>query len=210
MKRKILVLLMLLGFGYIYWGTTSRQHFASAVVREETTLIHAAPLAAAKNIAQEKLAEASLAAAAESEALPPMAPARLFPGAKVISFVESAADAQGKVHVIKTLETKMKQKFVQVVETYIDGEASEANLVEQHAMVANQILAQKPEAMTEDRFLRVLGETGASDIKKVGESFLVTFQAEPQNPHALDGFLARVRGSADGLVVEPNYIRRLF
>ncbi|MGZ3694733.1 MAG: hypothetical protein ACXWQO_11160 [Bdellovibrionota bacterium] len=211
-RKKLIVLLAALCLALVFWGKADR---GSDPVSEQ------------ENLQQDQIATKSAAAAlsepvknkqagegeslsGDSSALPAIAPKALFPGAKIVSREESAADSSGKVHVIETMETDMKQKYVRVEETYIDGAVNQANLVQQNAMVANQLLAQKPEAMAEERFLQILGETGASEIKKVGESFLVTFRAEPENPHALESFIAKVKGAVGELVVEPNYLRRLF
>ncbi|MGE3263429.1 MAG: hypothetical protein AB7K68_16750 [Bacteriovoracia bacterium] len=205
MKRKIILLAMALALGLVFWDMPRERQLASGPkveAQDQITSVAHGPKA--------EPVEAAVAEAEEHGALPAIAPRLLFPAARVLSRLESAADSAGRVRVIKTVETAMRQKFVRVEEVYVEGKAESANLVEQNAMVANQLLAQKPAAMDEERFRRILEGTGASEIKKVGEGFLVTFQAEPENPLALDSFLSRVKSAVAGLVVEPNYIRRLF
>jgi hypothetical protein len=113
------------------------------------------------------------------------------------------------VRVIKTVETSRKERYIRVEETYTGGAINAAGLVRESAMVANQLLTQRPEAMAEESFVRILGETGAAEIKKIGDAFLVTFRAEPENPRALDGYIAKLKAALGSAVVEPNYIRHL-
>lgn len=212
MGRKIILVVTILAVAYVLWLPSVRQPAAEQTkeVSEVISTQAAAPVSAAE-VAEVREEEPVAELTREAETpLPAVTPRLLWPNARVISRVEMEPDAQGRVKVIKTVETRMKQKYVRIEETYVNGRVESANLVQQNAMVANQILAQKPRAMGEERFVQILGESGAHEIKKIGDNFLVTFTAQPQNPQALDSFLTRVKAAVSGLVVEPNYIRRLF
>lgn len=138
-----------------------------------------------------------------------VAPRRFFPEAKVVARVEERA-AGGEFRVIKTVETGMSEPYVVVEELFRGGESPE-NLVEQTAMVANQLLVAPPEGVGDERLLAALRKAGAVEIKKVGASYLATFPAFPDDPRALDKFKERLVASADfEPVIEPNYIRKIF
>lgn len=145
----------------------------------------------------------------DSERLNMVAPSSYFPHAKIVSLVEEKL-SDGTVRVLKTVETTMKEPYVRIVEIY-KGSRDEANRVDQVAMVANQLLLQLPQGMTEQKFYEGLVSAGASHVKKVGEDFLATFSAQPENPRALDEFMARVKKAVGTeVVVEPNYVRKMF
>lgn len=217
MKRKIILLLTALALVWVFWGNDSRQPASAPLQVEKKESAAVLPVSQALMPATEapvqqesSRGEVAVGALPDAAALPAVAPRSIFSHAKLISRVESEPDEAGRVKVIKTLETNMKQRFVRLEETYVEGKAVLQNLVEQTAMVANQLLTQKPAAMAEERFVQLLGETGADEVRKVGDSFLVTYHAEPDNPLALDAYISRMKSAVEGLVVEPNYIRRLF
>jgi hypothetical protein len=141
----------------------------------------------------------------------PVRPSAYFPGARVLSSVTVEGRHRGEVLVIKTVETEMNEPYVRIEETYREAAGGAGReLVNQAAMVANQILVSRPQGVDEQTFVNVLFSAGAVDVKKRGAGYLATFPAAPEDPRALDSFIERVRESSGvALVIEPNYIRRL-
>jgi hypothetical protein len=138
-----------------------------------------------------------------------VAPKRYFPGAKVLSRIEIPS-ANGEIRVLKTVETNLKEPYV-VVEELFQGSTVAANLIDQSAMVANQLLVAQPEGIEVERLFLALRSAGAVEIHKSGDNFLATFAALPDDPRALEQFKERLLASADfELVIEPNYIRKIF
>lgn len=135
--------------------------------------------------------------------------AAFFPEATVVATWAGPVDEDGYHKVVKTLETDLTHPFVRLVETYaVEGELEV--LQSQVAMVANQLLLQRPENVSEALFLTALQGAGAIDVKPVGAGYLATFEARPAEPNALDVFRDRVREAVGTeTVVEPNYIRKL-
>jgi hypothetical protein len=137
-------------------------------------------------------------------------PKRFFPESPVVSVLESST-ANGEILVVKTVETKREQPFVRIEETYRIGAGGQRELVDQVAMVSNQLLVDRPEAISEKDFFSLLQTAGAQSMKKTGLAYLITFPAEPSNPKALESFREKVLAVSGGaIVVEPNYIRRIF
>lgn len=132
-----------------------------------------------------------------------------FPRAKVISSITLPGKKVGEVLVIKTLETDLKQPFVRVEETYI-GEGPTRQMVDQAAMIANQILVRRPKDVLEADFVTILEKAGAIALKKMTSGYLVTFQARPEDPQALDSYMEKVRTLAPATLIEPNYVRKIF
>lgn len=132
-----------------------------------------------------------------------------FPEATVVATWASPVDEDGYHKVVKTLETDLTHPFVRLVETYaVEGELEV--LQSQVAMVANQLLLQRPENVSEAFFLSALQGAGAIEVRPVGAGYLATFEARPTEPNALDFFRDRVREAiGTEAVVEPNYIRKL-
>jgi hypothetical protein len=203
MKRKIIVLLLALCLGHALLRKSAEKPLnetqadllqaVSGAPRDPTALASSPEV-----LPEQKREEEEKAITA-----PVVAPRLFFPEARVLASAQAEVDSRGNVHVIKTVENK--QKVILIDETYEGG-----TLVDQIAMMANQVLAQKPDGLADERFMAILGEVGASDVKRAGESYLITFQAEPENPHALHTFMARLKMAMNGeIVVEPNYIRRL-
>lgn len=207
MKRKIVIVAMALSLAYAFWQKGEKQE-VSVITDEVHTVngsvkIQASAAPAEAGTRFEEADGGQGAKSPEGEALPVIAPRLFFPKAKVVSKEESPVDANGRTHVIKTLEER--ERLIRVEETY---EAS--TLVDQIAMVANQVLAAKPDSLADDQFLGILERAGAQDVRRAGESYLVTFRAEPLNPHALEDFMAKLKTAFNGeAIVEPNYIRRL-
>jgi len=131
-----------------------------------------------------------------------------FPKAKIVARVADPADAQGRRRVIETVETNMKERFVRVERTFrADGKPASAEV----AMVANQLLLEKPAAVAVGDFVVALKKAGALEVKQIGEAFLATFSSKPEDPRALDAYLSRVKEVAGAdVTVEPNYIRKMF
>ncbi|MGZ3686014.1 MAG: hypothetical protein ACXVCI_19320, partial [Bdellovibrionota bacterium] len=121
-------------------------------------------------------------------------------------------DAQGRQRVIETVETGMKEPYVRVERTFKqDSSGVQHQLGGEVAMVANQLLLEKPDGLDKAAFKQLLKQAGAQDVKEIGEAFLATFAAQPLDPHALDTFMSRVKEVAGAdVTVEPNYIRKLF
>jgi hypothetical protein len=137
-------------------------------------------------------------------------PPEYFPGAPVIATVTLEGKKTGETIVLKTVETDLKQPYVRIEETY-RGTGKDRHLIDQAAMVANQVLVRKPAEATEEDFLEVVRGAGATDLKKMSSSYLVTFPARPEDPQALDAFMERLRLASQGkIVMEPNYVRKIF
>jgi hypothetical protein len=210
--KKLLFLAMALALVFVLWRKPEVRPTAqeSTLAAEQVRSVAAAPApAAGETEAVQAAATEAAPTGAAGEALPAVAPAKLFPHARVVAQVEVAGERPGEVRVIKTVETNRKERYIRVEETYTGGAINAAGLVRESAMVANQLLTQRPEAMAEESFVRILSETGAAEIKKIGDAFLVTFHAEPENPRALDAYIARIKAALGSAVVEPNYIRHL-
>lgn len=138
-------------------------------------------------------------------------PSRFFPNAKVVARVREPAGANGVERVIDTVETKMHQPYVRVERILSPRKAGGQRVTREVAMVANQLLLQKPESVSGADFARMLARAGASEVKPIGDTYLATFAAEPRDPRALDTYVSRVREVAGAdVTVEPNYIRKLF
>jgi hypothetical protein len=164
-------------------------------------------LAPAEASAGEARDEVAAAPAAEASPVP-----AFFPKARVVARVLDAEDAHGRQRMLETVETSMKEPYVRVERTFQrDARGALHELRNGVAMVANQLLLQRPEATGVAEFERRLRRAGAVDVKELGEATLATFPARPQDPRALDAIMARVREVAGaGVTVEPNYLRRLF
>ncbi len=136
-----------------------------------------------------------------------------FPRARLIARVSDPVDSSGRSRIIETVETSMKQPYVRVERTVVMGENGKAEVKSEVAMVANQLLLQKPLSFEKEPFLDALQKAGADEVKEIAEStYLATFTARPNDPRALDDFVSRVRemAGADSMTVEPNYIRKIF
>lgn len=156
--------------------------------------------------AEERAEAAPRAGAPASQAFIPA----FFPSSKVVATVTDPIDAQGRQRVLETVETNMKERYVRVVRTFSVA-GGVRRLREEVSMVANQLLLEKPEGVDAEAFARQLRAAGALDVKAIGEAFLATFTSQPENPHALDSYVSRVKQVAGATVtVEPNYIRKLF
>ena len=124
----------------------------------------------------------------------------------------SSLDRGEGERVVETLETNMKQPYVRIERIFkknLDGKLLAQGEV---AMVANQVMLQRPETLEPQAMDKILREAGAREVRDLGnDSFLATFDARPEDPLALDGYLKQVKEVAGADVpVEPNYIRKLF
>jgi len=152
----------------------------------------------------EKLLATPVTESEESEAIVPT----FIPQSKVLASVSDPPDAEGRQRVIESVETGMREPYVRVVKILVAGSAQIESEV---AMVANQLLLEKPADLTSGVFVELLKSAGAVNVKAVGEAYLATFTARPEDPRALDGFMARVHEVAGADInVEPNYIRKMF
>lgn len=213
MRNLLLVLAVLLAFGVLLWPESEEKLAESTgadVVSASASALQRAPAITAeeKNRLDEQQAEQKEnAAAVESSNV--ALPRRYFPEAKVLSRVEIPS-ANGELRVLKTVETNMAEPYV-VVEEVFQGAAKLENLIEQSAMVANQLLVAPVEGVTEERLVGAIQRAGAVDVKKSGDNFLATFPALPDDPRAVETFRQRLIASADfELTIEPNYIRKLY
>ncbi len=146
-------------------------------------------------------------AGAEAESVP-----AFFPQSIVISSVSDPERDDGSQRVIENVETTMRDKLVRVerlVQPLADGGS---RVVEEVAMVANQLMLQKPVGMASYMFLDLLSQAGAVEVKELdGDAFLATFRAQPDNPRALEAHTAKVQELAGvDIAMEPNYIRKIF
>lgn len=133
-----------------------------------------------------------------------------FPKAKIVSSVSEVEEDNEKI--IETLETTSKEPFVRVERVIRkDAISGEKILASEVAMVANQILLERPDSLSEEKFQEILSRAGALRVKELGGAFLATFEARPEDPNALHSYIARVRELSEGTInIEPNYIRKAF
>lgn len=138
-----------------------------------------------------------------------ISPASFFPDAKVISSVWIDGKRPDEKILIKTVETDMKYSFVRVEEVY-KGSGADRSLIDQAAMIANQVLIQRPDDISDENFLAGLRAAGAIESKPMQSAFLVTFEAKPEDPQALESYVARLRQVlGKEIVIEPNYVRKI-
>ena len=168
-----------------------------------------APVAAPLVAAVESSADAG--GAVESEEKRDLPPRSYFPKAKVVARVREQPQADGRFREWETIETSMKEKYVRVERTFLPDANGKLQTVAEAAMVANQVLLMKPAELEVARFEEILRQAGAIDLKPVGAAFLATFPARPQDPRALETYIARVKELAQvDFPVEPNYLRKMF
>lgn len=133
-----------------------------------------------------------------------------LPEMRVVASVSEPEGEDGRKRVIESLETSRREKFVRVERTmqaYSDGGS---RVVDEVAMVANQLRVKRPVGMATYMFLDLLGRAGATEVTELDEgAYLATFQARPEDPLALDAFSAKVQELADvEIPMEPNYLHR--
>jgi len=135
-----------------------------------------------------------------------------FPKAKVIASVSDPERDDGSHRVIENVETAMRNQLVRVERILQPSSDGGSRVVEEVAMVANQLLLQKPYGMAAYIFLDMLSQAGALEVKELeGNAYLATFDAQPGNPRALDSYTARVQELAGvEIAVEPNYLSKIF
>jgi len=137
-----------------------------------------------------------------------ISPSSFFPDAKVISSVWVEGNKPDEKILIKTVETEMKYSFVRIEEVY-KGSGSEGSMIDQAAMIANQVLIQNP-GVSEEIFAAGLKAAGAIETKSLQSATLVTFEARPEDPQALESYIARLRQVlGKEIVIEPNYVRKI-
>lgn len=135
-----------------------------------------------------------------------------LPQARVIASVTGPEASDGRRVLVQTVETNMNDRYVRVERVIAPTLSGGTQVLEETAMVANQLLLVKPENMAAYDFLDMLGRAGAERVKELqGGGYLATFSADPSDPMALDTYKARVQELAGvEITVEPNYIRKLF
>ena len=134
---------------------------------------------------------------------------RMFDGANVVSSVTEPGPVEGQETTTKIVETNLKQPYVTLEEIYdtVDGKKV---MIDQRAMVSNQLMLQMPDGVTEEAFFAALRQAGAVELRAIDGAVIATFEARPNEPKALDGYLARVKEILGANVtVEPNYVRKL-
>jgi hypothetical protein len=225
--KKMLVLLLLvagLAFAFRAWKGGDQRDLASlneeapAAAGERAKETAAAPVAAPAVASVASAAEAPTSQdQLESRASAPVRPSAekfveykgMFADAPVISSMMEYGPEPGQETATRIVETKMKQPYVKIREIYEERNGARV-LVDQQAMVANQLMLQRPAGVEESVFFEALRSAGAKELKTVGDAVVATFESRPHDPKALDDYLARVRELVGAEVtVEPNYIRRL-
>ncbi len=210
MRKLLLALAVLLALGVALWPE-NEEKLAEKTETDAVSVSASAPQRGPAITAeqQKRLEEQQQDSQTTESASNVVMPRRYFPDAKIVSRVE-VPGANGELRVLKTVETTMAEPFV-VVEEVFQGTAKLENMIEQSAMVANQLLVAPVEGVTEERLVGAIQRAGAVDVKKSGENFLATFPALPDDPRAVETFKQRLIASADfELVIEPNYIRKLY
>ncbi len=170
-----------------------QQNSASAIPAEEVSALAAAPQQAGEREAANErvLAARSL----------------YFPHAPEVSRTEISR-GDGK-EVRRIVKTNLHEPYVEIRES-VQRKNGQEMIVAQEAMVANQVLMPKPTEDLTDVTTK-LYSLGAFRVQEKGASLLVTFRGDPNDPMALEGFLAKVKAAfPDIAAIEPNYIRKLF
>lgn len=225
MKKALAFLLVVFALGFFFLGNGKGERGRRAPASGETASLFAAEAPAAKE--KSGGAAAALAAAVAEPAegrdeisvraaapAPPSAETFLeykgmFAEAPVISSVTEYGPEPGQETVSRVVETSMKLPFVKIREIYEERDGKRI-LVDQRAMVANQLMLQRPAGVPEEDFFAALRSAGAKEIKPVADAVVVTFESRPHDPKALDDALSRVRAALGvDVVIEPNYIRKL-
>lgn len=137
----------------------------------------------------------------------PRSPAeRMFPEGQVIAVFCEDDPKNDRYTLIKTMQTSMREPFVRVEEVY-SGDGT--HLVEAAAMVANQVMVERPSDLSETEFVKALDAAGATALKKIQtDNFLVSFLMDTKEPKAIEAYLARLNKLLKTPVHSaPNYIR---
>lgn len=203
MKRLILLLALVLAVAIGFRLSSAPPEVGAQDSLSQVRATPAAPAAAAQ------MKEPSVAPAQDDAVVIPT----FFPKAKVIAKVADPVDSRGRQRVIETVETSMKEPYVRVERTFRRSEAGKRRQVGgEVAMVANQLLLEKPDSVDKEAFETMLHKAGALGVAEIGEeAYLATFAADPTDPRALDTFMSRVKEVAGAdVIVEPNYIRKMF
>jgi hypothetical protein len=130
-----------------------------------------------------------------------------FPHAPEVSRVEIPRGEESEVR--RIVKTELAEPYVEIRERY-QQKNGQAVIVAQEAMVANQVLLPKPSEGVSEASAK-LYSLGAVKVQEKGASLLVTFRGDPNDPLALEGFLAKVKSAfPEVAAIEPNYIRKLF
>jgi hypothetical protein len=228
MKKMLALLLVVvaLGFAFRAWKSVDQRDLAS-VDKATDAAEKTAPSAQAKTGSSASSSSAGLAGerptgeqGSDALATHAAAPARpsterfteykgMFADAPVISSMVEYGPEPGQETAIRIVETKMKQPFVKIREIYEERNGTRV-LVDQQAMVANQLMLQRPAGVEETAFVEALRNAGAKELKTVGDTVVATFESRPHDPKALDDYLSKVRELVGAEVtVEYNYIRKL-
>ncbi|RZA06105.1 MAG: hypothetical protein EOP11_11175 [Proteobacteria bacterium] len=223
MKRLLLLLLLVLALAWSFrFGAESGRRGqregrqAIEVDGEKQNLKVATGAGAPANRAKEKLATVindalDLRAAAPARPVieKPAEYRGMFADAPVISSMTEYGPEPGQETAIRIVQTKMKQPYVKIREIY-EERNGQRTLVDQQAMVANQLMLQRPAGVGSASFLSALRGAGAVDLKPAGDAVVATFESRPHDPKALDDYMARVREIlGTEVTIEYNYIRKL-
>lgn len=200
MMRRLLPTLVLTFALGIYLSGHNHSVDKAPVEESEAAAVPAALPQGAADTAEED------ALSADAQAIPVF-----FPKANVVAKVADPVDAGRRQRVIETVETGMKEPYVRVERVFERRNGGARQVGGEIAMVANQVLLEKPEALDRATFERLLRSAGANKVEPVGDAFLATFTAQPADPRALDTIMNRVKEVAGAEVtVEPNYLRKVF
>jgi|GEM_PF-5213137 len=207
MKRIILLAGILFALTLIF---RDQSRFEKGEVTEVTEPTVLEKLQAVPSLREEPLATEVLEETRASEEESQFAPA-FFPESKVVASVRDDR-SDGNQRVIENVETSMRDKLVRVERVTEPMSDGSSRVVQEVAMVANQLMLQKPAGMASYMFLDLLSQAGAVEVKELdGDAYLATFNAQPSNPRALETHVAKVQELAGvDISVEPNYIRKLF
>lgn len=207
MKKVLLIVLFVLTFALGHFRVAERGN-SNLVSAIETPRPSPRPVYAQKETLPED-EQGIVADEVPQVAAAPVLPGAYFPQSKVISSIELEGKRKGETRRLKVVETSLKQPFVLIEETYL-GQGIDKQLIDQSAMVANQVLLRLPEDLSEKEFSDLLTEAGAVAVQPAGYSVLATFTARPEEPLALEAFIAKVKElSLVEVVIEPNYLRQI-
>src|SRR5262249_9137388 len=107
----------------------------------------------------------------------PFVPA-FFPTARIVARVTEPADARGRHRELETVETGMRERYVRVVRTVRIEPGGKRRISGEIAMVADQLMLEKPAFMDGSAFTKLLRKAGAIRIAALNEdAYLATFDA---------------------------------
>ena len=135
---------------------------------------------------------------------------RIFPGHQLITREDSAPDSEGVVTRIELIQTKFKYPLIRVVEKWQkDPKTGKLIIVDQLMMVADHLLVQKTDGMSDAAFRDLIRSTGAGIRREGGEGpYLISFDG--RDLHALEKKREEILKAGGGaILVDYDNVRTL-